>query len=115
MSNNVRCASVQEVMHDLSVVLVKRPDSSFLCLYHHFATNQMTQCSLLISSVILTLGASLPPPRQTFSNLSLIRPMFTHRVPPTSIRHAETAVKIARENGLVEVDVGNAWLLGDYY
>jgi len=27
----------------------------------------------------------------------------------------ETAVKIARENGLVEVDVGNAWLLGDYY
>lgn len=36
-------------------------------------------------------------------------------LPPTSIRHAETAVKIARENGLVEVDVGNAWLLGDYY
>jgi len=27
----------------------------------------------------------------------------------------ETAVKIARENGLVEVSIGNAWLLGDYY
>jgi pyruvate formate lyase activating enzyme len=36
-------------------------------------------------------------------------------LPPTSLRHAATAVKIARENGLVEVSVGNVWLLGDYY
>lgn len=34
---------------------------------------------------------------------------------PTSIRHAETALKIAGENGLVEVSLGNWWLLGDYY
>ncbi|MGC9050260.1 radical SAM protein [Pyrobaculum sp.] len=36
-------------------------------------------------------------------------------LPPTSIRHAETALKIARENGLVEVSLGNWWLLGDCY
>ncbi|ABL89050.1 Radical SAM domain protein [Pyrobaculum islandicum DSM 4184] len=36
-------------------------------------------------------------------------------LPPTSRRHAETALKIARENGLVEVSLGNEWLLGDYY
>lgn len=36
-------------------------------------------------------------------------------LPPTSIRHAEESVKIARENGLVEVSLGNSWLLGDYY
>ncbi|MFN7105810.1 MAG: radical SAM protein [Pyrobaculum sp.] len=36
-------------------------------------------------------------------------------LPPTSIRHVNKAVKIARENGLVEVAVGNMWLLGDYY
>ncbi|MEZ0320025.1 MAG: radical SAM protein [Pyrobaculum sp.] len=36
-------------------------------------------------------------------------------LPPTSIRHAQNAVKIAKENGLVEVSIGNAWLLGDYY
>lgn len=28
-------------------------------------------------------------------------------LPPTSIRHAEAAVKIARENGLVEISIGN--------
>ncbi|MEM0467658.1 MAG: radical SAM protein [Pyrobaculum sp.] len=36
-------------------------------------------------------------------------------LPPTSIKHAYEAVKIARENGLVEVSIGNEWLLGDYY
>jgi pyruvate formate lyase activating enzyme len=36
-------------------------------------------------------------------------------LPPTSRRHAESAVKIARENGLVEVSLGNVFLLGDYY
>ncbi|MFZ8807315.1 MAG: radical SAM protein [Pyrobaculum sp.] len=36
-------------------------------------------------------------------------------LPPTSRRHAEAAVRIARENGLVEVSLGNEWLLGDYY
>jgi pyruvate formate lyase activating enzyme len=36
-------------------------------------------------------------------------------LPPTSRRHAEAAVKIARENGLAEVSLGNEWLLGDYY
>lgn len=36
-------------------------------------------------------------------------------LPPTSTKHAEAAVKIAKENGLVEVSIGNQWLLGDYY
>jgi len=36
-------------------------------------------------------------------------------LPPTSRRHAEEALRAAREEGLVNVRVGNPWLLGDYY
>ena len=36
-------------------------------------------------------------------------------LPPTSRRHAEEAVRAAREEGLTNVNVGNVWLLGDYY
>ena len=44
------------------------------------------------------------------------RPDYMLRdLPPMSRRHAKAAVKIARENGLAEVSLGNEWLLGDYY
>ncbi len=36
-------------------------------------------------------------------------------LPPTSRRHAEEALRAAREEGLTNVRVGNPWLLGDYY
>ncbi len=36
-------------------------------------------------------------------------------LPPTSRRHALEALKIAKENGLKNVSIGNWWLLGDYY
>jgi pyruvate formate lyase activating enzyme len=38
-----------------------------------------------------------------------------HDLPPTSRRHAEEALKAAKEEGLTRVRVGNPWLLGDYY
>lgn len=36
-------------------------------------------------------------------------------LPPTSRRHAEEAVKAAKDAGVKEVYVGNKWLLGPYY
>jgi len=36
-------------------------------------------------------------------------------LPPTSRRHAEEALRIARENGLTNVALGNEWLLSDAY
>jgi len=36
-------------------------------------------------------------------------------LPPTSFKHAEKALEIARENGLKHVFIGNEWLLGNYY
>jgi len=36
-------------------------------------------------------------------------------LPPTSLRHAEEAVKAAKQAGLKRVFVGNYWLLGPYY
>lgn len=36
-------------------------------------------------------------------------------LPPTSVKHAEEAVKAAREEGLVNVYLENVWLLGNYY
>ena len=36
-------------------------------------------------------------------------------LPPTSTRHAKAALKAAKEEGLRRVNVGNVWLLGDYY
>ncbi|ABL78652.1 radical SAM protein [Thermofilum pendens] len=36
-------------------------------------------------------------------------------LPPTSRRHAEEAARVAREEGLLRVRIGNPWLLGDYY
>jgi len=36
-------------------------------------------------------------------------------LPPTSKRHMDLAVKLAREYGMKMYDVGNKWLLGDWY
>jgi len=36
-------------------------------------------------------------------------------LPPTSVSHAKAALKAAREEGLRNVNLGNEWLLGDYY
>jgi len=36
-------------------------------------------------------------------------------LPPTSRRHALEAARAAREEGVKEVYIGNAWLLGDHY
>lgn len=36
-------------------------------------------------------------------------------LPPTSSSHAMAAVKVMREEGVENVNVGNVWLLGDYY
>ncbi len=36
-------------------------------------------------------------------------------LPPTSRRHAKKALNAAREEGLRRINIGNQWLLGDYY
>ncbi len=36
-------------------------------------------------------------------------------LPPTSSHHAEEAYKVAKEEGLTNIFIGNAWLLGPYY
>jgi len=36
-------------------------------------------------------------------------------LPPTSKKHAEAAVKAAREEGVTNISIGNAWLLSNYY
>lgn len=36
-------------------------------------------------------------------------------LPPTSLKHAEEALRVSRRAGLEEVYIGNEWLLGDYY
>ncbi len=36
-------------------------------------------------------------------------------LPPTSRRHMDIAVRIAREYGIEMLNIGNKWLLGDYY
>jgi len=36
-------------------------------------------------------------------------------LPPTSRRHAEEALRAAKEEGLTRVRIGNPWLLGDHY
>jgi len=36
-------------------------------------------------------------------------------LPPTSKKHAEEALKAAKEEGLNNVHIGNAWLLGNWY
>lgn len=36
-------------------------------------------------------------------------------LPPTSLSHAEEAVREARRSGIREVHIGNEWLLGKYY
>ncbi|MDM7274731.1 MAG: radical SAM protein [Thermoprotei archaeon] len=36
-------------------------------------------------------------------------------LPPTSRKHAEEALKAAKESGIKEVYIGNEWLLGPYY
>jgi len=64
----------------------------------------------MLTKFIARVNPSIPTRFLAFHPDYLLRDL-----PRTSRRHAENALKIARENGLVEVSVGNVWLLGDYY
>lgn len=64
----------------------------------------------MIARFLATLSTDIP--------YSLLAFHPNHRMrdlPPTSKRHAEEAARAAREEGLVNVRIGNPWLLGNYY
>ncbi|WP_333638703.1 radical SAM protein [Pyrobaculum aerophilum] len=64
----------------------------------------------LLTKFIARIDPEIPTRFLAFHPDYLLRDL-----PPTSIKHAEEAVRIAKENGLMEVSIGNQWLLGDYY
>jgi pyruvate formate lyase activating enzyme len=63
-----------------------------------------------IAEYIATLDAETPLVLLAFHPTHLLQDL-----PPTSRRHAQEAIKAAREAGLRRVYVGNEWLLKDYY
>ncbi|RLE75709.1 MAG: radical SAM protein [Thermoprotei archaeon] len=64
----------------------------------------------MISRFIARLDPSIP-----YRLLAFHPDYMLVDLPPTSKKHAMNAVKIAKEEGLENVSIGNIWLLGDYY
>ncbi|RLE94742.1 MAG: radical SAM protein [Thermoprotei archaeon] len=63
-----------------------------------------------IVNFIADLNTSIP-----LSLLAFHPDYLMNDIPPTSRRHAMEALAIARKAGLENVNIGNIWLLGDYY
>lgn len=63
-----------------------------------------------IASFIADLNPKIP-----CSLLAFHPDYMLHDLPPTSTRHAREAMRILKSHGIEEVNIGNIWLLGDYY
>ena len=64
----------------------------------------------MIARYLSSLDRNIP-----YTLLAFHPDYLLHDLPPTSTRHAKEALKAAREEGLKRVNIGNQWLLGDYY
>ncbi len=64
----------------------------------------------MIARFLASIDSSIP-----YILLAFHPDHYLRDLPPTSRRHAEEAVKVAREEGLDNVYLENTWLLGDYY
>ncbi len=64
----------------------------------------------ILKYVSETLGTSTP-----IVFLAFHPDFLMDDLPPTSSRHADNSVKLAKELGFKEVYIGNIWLLGKYY
>ncbi len=63
-----------------------------------------------VCKLINELGVDVP-----LSFLAFHPDYLMSDLPPTSRKHMDLALKIAKEYGIEMVNVGNKWLLGDYY
>lgn len=64
----------------------------------------------MIASFLASLNPDIP-----YTLLAFHPDYVMYDLPPTSKKHAEAAVKAAREEGLTNISIGNAWLLSNYY
>lgn len=64
----------------------------------------------MIASFLASIDRDIP-----YSLLAFHPDYLLSDLPPTSVSHAKMALKVAKEEGLRRVNVGNRWLLGDYY
>ena len=64
----------------------------------------------MISRFIASIDPEIP-----YSLLAFHPDYLLTDLPPTSRRHAYNCLKIAREEGLKNINIGNIWLLGNYY
>ena len=64
----------------------------------------------MIARFLASLDPGIP-----YSLLAFHPDYVMHDLPPTSKRHAEEALRAAREEGLEKVNIGNVWLLSNYY
>jgi pyruvate formate lyase activating enzyme len=63
-----------------------------------------------ITSFLAKLSPEIP-----LSFLAFYPRYLMDDLPPTSKRHAYEALRIAKEEGLEKVWIGNSWLLGNHY
>ena len=64
----------------------------------------------MIARYISSLSKDIP-----YTLLAFHPDYLLYDLPPTSIRHAKEAFKAVKDEGLRKVNIGNQWLLGDYY
>ncbi len=64
----------------------------------------------MIARFIASLDKNTP-----FTLLAYHPDYLLNDLPPTSISHAKLAIKIAKEEGLRNINLENKWVLGRYY
>ncbi|OYT61503.1 MAG: pyruvate formate lyase-activating protein [Thermofilum sp. ex4484_15] len=64
----------------------------------------------MIARFIASLDPSIP-----YTLLAFHPDYLMDDLPPTSLKHASEALKVAKEEGLTNVRISNVWLLGPYY
>ncbi|MCD6562823.1 MAG: radical SAM protein [Thermoproteales archaeon] len=64
----------------------------------------------MIARFLASLDKNIP-----FSLLAFHPDYVLYDLPPTSVNHAELAIKIAKEEGLRNINIGNKWVLSNYY
>ena len=64
----------------------------------------------MIARFLSSLDPSIP-----YTLLAFHPDYLMNDLPPTSLNHAKEALKAAKEEGLLNIRIGNSWLLGPYY
>lgn len=104
-------SKVLENIKIVSKYIDERREVPLLCISTLLVPGYVDEYEVrMISRFIASIDPEIP-----YSLLAFHPDYLLTDLPPTSRRHAYNCLKIAREEGLKNINIGNIWLLGNYY